>query len=329
MATAKKLPSGSYRVRVYSFTDKDGKKHYKSFTAPTKKEAEKLALYYDLENKKSSATFHTKLEHYIQSKEAILSPATIRGYKNIQKQIEKNYQYLDTKTDIDKDVMQKFVNDVSKKHSPKTVRNYYGLVTATLEREFDVKLPQKTQMDRNIPTIEEMRLILSLTKDTELYIPVLLGSQCMMRRGEIAALTMKDIKGNIIHISKDMVYNSEHEWITKPPKTTSSDRYIVAPDFVIEAIKEKGYITKMNPHVISLNWNRFIKKNNLPPFRFHDLRHFGASYMHSKGIGDAYIQKQGGWKTDTVLKSVYRHVLSDEEQRIAELINQNKTNDFL
>jgi hypothetical protein len=39
MATAKKLPGGSYRVRVY---DNDSKK-YKSFTAPNKKLA-KLAV---------------------------------------------------------------------------------------------------------------------------------------------------------------------------------------------------------------------------------------------------------------------------------------------
>ena len=39
MATAKKLPSGSYRVRVY---DKNTGK-YKSFTAETKKEAELMA----------------------------------------------------------------------------------------------------------------------------------------------------------------------------------------------------------------------------------------------------------------------------------------------
>lgn len=39
MATAKKLPSGSYRVRAYDKTT--GK--YKSFTAKTKKEAELMA----------------------------------------------------------------------------------------------------------------------------------------------------------------------------------------------------------------------------------------------------------------------------------------------
>ena len=46
MPKAKKLPSGSWRCRVYSYTDADGKKHQESFTAPTKAEAEMMAAEY-------------------------------------------------------------------------------------------------------------------------------------------------------------------------------------------------------------------------------------------------------------------------------------------
>lgn len=44
MPKAKKLPSGNYRCRVFSHTDSEGKKIYKSFTAPTKRQAELLAV---------------------------------------------------------------------------------------------------------------------------------------------------------------------------------------------------------------------------------------------------------------------------------------------
>lgn len=46
MTNAKKkntLPSGNCRIQVYDYTDLDGKKHYKSFTAPTKKLAKMAA----------------------------------------------------------------------------------------------------------------------------------------------------------------------------------------------------------------------------------------------------------------------------------------------
>ena len=43
MAKAKKLPSGSWRCRVYSQTNSQGIKQYESFTAPTKRQAEMMA----------------------------------------------------------------------------------------------------------------------------------------------------------------------------------------------------------------------------------------------------------------------------------------------
>lgn len=44
MPKAKKLPSGNYRCQVFSHKDAQGKKIYKSFTAPTKRQAELLAV---------------------------------------------------------------------------------------------------------------------------------------------------------------------------------------------------------------------------------------------------------------------------------------------
>jgi hypothetical protein len=44
---AKKLPSGNWRVRV-QIESTDGKQHYKSFTAPSRKEVEFLASQFAL-----------------------------------------------------------------------------------------------------------------------------------------------------------------------------------------------------------------------------------------------------------------------------------------
>ena len=51
MAKAKQLPSGSWRVQIYAGEDDNGKPIRKSFTAPTKKEAEFMALNYQVHNK--------------------------------------------------------------------------------------------------------------------------------------------------------------------------------------------------------------------------------------------------------------------------------------
>jgi len=45
--------------------------------------------------------------------------------------------------------------------------------------------------------------------------------------------------------------------------------------------------------------------------------------MHSIGIPDAYIQKRGGWSTDSVMKKIYRHTLADAERESNEKIQAN------
>ena len=88
MPTARKLPSGSWRCRVYSYTDTDGKKHQESFTAPTKAQAEMLAAEYAANKHRRARhdiTVGEAIDGYIAAKEPVLSPSTIRGYDRMRK----------------------------------------------------------------------------------------------------------------------------------------------------------------------------------------------------------------------------------------------------
>ena len=79
MAKAKKLPSGNWRVLVYAGKE-NGKNKYKSFTAPTKKEAEFQAAQYAMERKErenGAMTVQEAIDRYIDAKEGVLSPSTV------------------------------------------------------------------------------------------------------------------------------------------------------------------------------------------------------------------------------------------------------------
>ncbi|MGN0402620.1 MAG: site-specific integrase, partial [Acetatifactor sp.] len=309
MATAKKLPSGAYRCLVYTGKGSDGKRQYKSFTACTKKEAEFLASQFLMEKntadqEKNAKLFCDELAKYISRKEPVLSPSTIRGYKNIERMMEKNYPafYNMQISDIKQDHVQEVISNLAKTKSPKTVRNYHGLISAVIGSNLPLNttMPQKVQPELYIPSDSEIKALVAAVKGTELEIPVLLGAFCMMRRGEICALSMKDISGNTIHIHHSLVLGADKEWHLKAPKTTTSDRYIEAPEFVINRINEVGHITNLNPHSITIMFERALDRNNIPHFRFHDLRHYSASIRHALGIPDAYIMADGGWLSDKV-----------------------------
>ena len=141
MAKAKKLKSGNWRTQVYSHTDSEGKKHYRSFTAATKKESEYLAAQFSLNKTISnydSFTIYELLQLYIQLKEDSLSPTTISGYRIVLKNGFSDISNIKVKC-IDSAVIQKWIGNLNKTLSPKSVHNTYGLLTAALNF-FDVNI---------------------------------------------------------------------------------------------------------------------------------------------------------------------------------------------
>ena len=116
--------------------------------------------------------------------------------------------------------------------------------------------------------------------------------------------------------------NDSHGWVIKRPKSFAGDRFISYPGFVADKLKGiHGKITNLNPSQISDRFSDLLDDNQIHHFRFHDLRHYCASELHTLGIPDVYIMQRGGWEDDTTLKNVYRHVLVDREKEMNEIGN--------
>lgn len=334
MAKAKKLPSGSWRVQVYSHTEEtikpDGsvltKRIYKSFTCSdpspkgkrtVEKEAAAWAVDKELTNKQCSLTYREALDNYIQTRSAVLSPSTIREYKRSGRSDMQGIMYKKL-CDITQEEIQKEINREALSHSPKSVRNMHGLLSAVLnvyrpDFALHTDLPKRIRPNLYVPSDKDVKLLMQAVADTPMELPVLLAAFGPMRRGEICALDAGHIKGNIVHVEFSMALNDKNEWVIKSPKSYAGDRYIEYPNFVMEKMKGKiGRIVSLTPSQISDRFINILKKSNIPHFRFHDLRHYSASIQHALGVPDAYIMKRGGWGNDAILKSVYRHVLEEE-----------------
>lgn len=335
MTKAKKLPSGNWRCQVYSYTDTDNKRHYKSITAPTKKEAEYLASKWALNKKDkevSTDTVRGCLWGYLGAKKGILSESTLLNYK---KYIPRYPQWLmDTKLNAltDEDI-DKFIREQIVKYSPKTVKNRYSLLSAALKyAKYDIgehKLPAIAPKEYYVPTDAEVKRLLQYTKenDQELYFACLLAAYGCMRRGEVCGLCAEDIKGTTVHIRTSRVRGEDGLYIDKSTKTASSDRYVDLPQSVIDLLPKEGRIIDATPHWLTVRFSRVHDRLGFNEnFTFHSLRHYAASMMHAIGVPDQYIQKRGGWSTPHTLQQIYRNTMDDYEKKFSDLTNAHLSN---
>ena len=119
-----------------------------------------------------------------------------------------------------------------------------------------------------------------------------------------------------------MVVNSDGDYVIKTTKTTAGTRDVYIPDFLKKMIKEKGIIYKGSPNQIYENLCKYQDELEIPHFKLHALRHYYASMSHSLGIPDSYIMQAGGWKSDSTLKSVYKHAMRDKKEEMQEFAAQ-------
>ena len=331
MATAKKLPSGSWRVQVYSHTDYDGKRHYESFTAPTKREAELMAAEFMARKDRESRSDYTvkeAIQKYINLKEKVLSPATIKGYTAILIKYAPIESIRISR--LDNQTVQEFISSLAATSSPKYVKNIYALFYSAVKMfqpdiKFNVTLPQKANRIHNAPSKDDIQLLYENSKG-ELKKAIYLGI-LGVRRGEICALEYSDIKpGNLLHIHRDMVKGKDGWKIKEIPKTSESERYVLLPPDYKEVLSPgEGRIMSYYPNSITDAFHDLAAKYEIN-INFHELRHFFASTAHAMGIPDQYIMAMGGWKSDNVMKRIYRNSINDIEKeyrtKFAEWVNR-------
>lgn len=336
MATARKQPSGKWMIRVYSHSE-NGKRVYKSFTADTKREAEYQASQYLMNRDRMSSvrnwTLGEAIDKYIELKEPMLSPITIKAYKDMRKTCFQSI--MDVPIDnLNSEVLSEAVQAemvrplATRKGTPsaKTVRNAYGLISSTLsrylpDRVYRVDLPKSP---RRIRTLPEPSDIYKAVKGTRIELACLLSMWLSFTESEIRGLTKsKSIDGDYITIREVMIRVGGKDVRKELAKTDTRTRRHRMPDYIKELIDavDGDIIVPFTPAMLYNDLQNCLKAAGIDPISFHDLRHINASVMAVLHIPDKYAQERGGWKTDNIMKTVYTEVFSSERQQVDDTVN--------
>ena len=315
----KKLPSGRWYIQVMA----DG--HRRGLTFDTEKEAVYWAAGIktrakELEKSALSLTVSAAVDRYIASKDAVLSPSTIKGYRQVKDHLMDGISLVKL-GDLTQEKVQRWVNSLAREKSPKTVSNAHGLLSAVLKEYrpamvLRTTLPQKVKPDIQIPSEAELRAILATAKGTKYEMPILLALWLGLRQSEILGLTWDCVDGDTLHIRRAIVMG-ENGPVEKGTKTYSGTRALRLPEHLREllaAAPRKGdHIVRISGKAIYSGFSRICEKAGVPHYRFHDLRHANASIMLASGIPDKYSMKRMGHATNNMLKTTYQHVIKERE----------------
>lgn len=320
MASAKKLPSGSWRALAYAGKNAAGKRQYKSFTAPTKKQAEFMAAEYAAKKKRPAEqmTVGEAIDRYIASKDGVLSPSSVSGYRKNRRNYLQSLMEI-TLDRLTREDVQRAVNTDAKRVSAKTVIDAHGLLAAALKMYhpdfvLHTRLPRKVKpLKRDLPTSED---VMRVVAGTRIELPVLLALCLCLRISEVRGIMKQDIDGDYLRIER-VIVTVDGQHITKVlPKTDATRRIEELPPFIRDMIiaQPTEHATELTGQALYKRFTRMMAKAGFEGVRFHDLRHISASDMHAQGITDRVAAERGGWAGTQTMQQVYQHSFSADRK---------------
>lgn len=258
---------------------------------------------------------------------------------------------------ITTDHIQHWVSNLNEELSPKSVRNLFNILRPALEQAvMNQKIPRNPCVGVKLKSIvkqhgdvfdeSEIAIALNAARGTTMYLPLLLELSTGMRRGEVLALTWDDVNFETKEITiNKSAYAYKGERKVKPPKTASGIRTLTVSQNLIDEllIAHNDYLTNQNiyglrftnsnlvicqedgkpyhPDSMTTKWCRFVRKNNLKPIRFHDLRHTNATMMIQSGVDYKTVKDRMGHSDISTTLNVYTHRTKKTDETAAQKID--------
>ncbi|GHU70522.1 site-specific integrase [Clostridia bacterium] len=318
----------------------DGKRKYESFTAETRREAEKQAADFAAERERAGMlrdrpeklTVAEALTKYIDDRDNVLSPSTLRVYEGYSRNSNGSIASCQL-GEITQDEIQRWINALAAEHKPKTVRNAFGLLSAVMRVyvpswQIRVHLPRVDREPPSIPEPTDVNKIMSTIHDIKTYAALLLAAECGLRRSEVGMLEWDriDLVGAKMYINKALVYGRHGKWVIKGTKSRKGTRWVDIPPPVVEALSSlprdnPRVFHPMSPGAISQRIKHVIDSLGMT-YTMHRMRHYHASIMNALGVPDKYAAEQLGHADTRITRDVYQHTMQSKRTEMADLIGK-------
>lgn len=341
----------TYQVVLERGFDSSGKRLRDYHSFPTKKEAQRFLTEKQHEMNTNTYIEPSKLtveqaldEWFATSVEPKLKPNTQRGYQVNIAHINKHLGHL-TLQKLTPVQIQNFYNELeSDGFSPRSIQYIHTNLKTALKyfckmqvipknpAEF-ATVPRQRKPKNDFYTEEEAKELLEKVKDSDIYLEILLAVGMGLRRGEVLALTWKDVdfRTSTLSVNKNLTRINGVNQVSST-KTASGERTLKIPSFVLNALferrqkqwndrkalcgayKENNLVCctsdgeYRNCSTFTVKFSNLLKKVGMRHIRFHDLRHTNATLMMQYNVPIKVMSENLGHANTGVTMDTYSHV---------------------
>ena len=202
-----------------------------------------------------------------------------------------------------------------------------------------VEAPKVDTFEAAPLTPEQVKKLLAVCADTEIYLPVLLAVTLGLRRGEALGLLWEcvDFTANTVTIKRSASF-SGGEIILSVTKTKNSRRTLLMPDMLHDALESALARQVEAAHFLGAAYNplhlvccrtdgrpltscalhhqfhEVLEAAGLPSIRFHDLRHTNATLMLRNAVPAKIVSSMLGHSSIGITMDTYSHVITEMQE---------------
>jgi integrase len=175
--------------------------------------------------------------------------------------------------------------------------------------------------------------VIEAARNTSLFVPILLGVLCGMRRGEVTALRWRSIDLERAQLSIIASTEQTRDGVREKPPKSGRGRTVALPSMVVDELRQHRlrqaeamlklgvrlndhhHVVKrvdgapLQPRSLTHAFEIFLRKQGLPRVRLHDLRHTHATHMLASGVHPKVAQERLGHSSVAITLDLYSHVL--------------------
>jgi integrase len=204
-----------------------------------------------------------------------------------------------------------------------------------------VSPPRVERKQMAVMNIDGTIELIEAARSTPLFIPIVLGVFCGLRRGESAAMCWRhvDIEAGRLSIVASLEETAAGVRL-KPPKSGRS-RTVALPALAVEELRrhrlkqaeellalgvrqsedtnvclQKNY-ERWLPSNLTSAFYKFIRAKGLPRVRLHDLRHSHATHLLAANVHPKIVQERLGHANIATTIDLYSHVMPGMQEDAA------------